>query len=339
MSPIRIVSGEEDSAYSRTIADLAAILDRDGLQFQAVASHGPVEDLLDLINRAEADMAIVQMDAVRALPENFQGAAREQLRYLFRVPNKELHVLAPRGITEIRQLEGRKVNIDRPGSGAHLTARLIFGSLGVKPEFTTDDQDTAQRRLRSGEIQAVVLLASSPSSEVLAFPSEGRFHLLSIPSEQLTPDYLPGRLTGDDYPHLVDVGRQVETVAVGRVLAVRNWSEGSPRYRRLARLAQAIDSHFDELDRPGHPPRWRGLQGVTAAPGWQRFKPVQDLLERRAQQAGEQRAFERLAAATGLCALPVSPSRYEHLYKDFVEWKRARDEGTRLTNSGPIVNE
>lgn len=333
MSPIRIVSGEESSAYSRTIADLATILDGDDMQFQAIASQGPVEDILKLINSPEADVAIVQTDALRGLPETLQGTAKEQLRYIFRVPDKELHILAPRGITEIGQLEGRKVNIDRAGTGTHLTARLIFQILGIKPEFTTDDQQTAQQRLLSGEIQAAVLLASSPSSEVLAFPSEGQFHLLSLPTGSLAPDYLPARFTSDDYPHLLEAEDQVATAAVSRVLAVRNRSEGSPRYRRLVRLAQAIDAHSHELDRLGHPPRWKDIR-EAGVPGWVRFKPAQDLLELRIQRTDEQRAFERLAASDGNCALPVSPGRYEHLYKDFIEWRRARDDGGRRIDNG-----
>ncbi|MEZ0168593.1 TAXI family TRAP transporter solute-binding subunit [Microvirga sp. TS319] len=330
MPPIRIVSGEENSAYSRTIADLATILDGDDPQLQAIASQGPVEDLLKLINRPEADVAIVQTDALRSLPESLQGSAKDELRYIFQVPSKELHVLAPRGITEIGQLEGRKVNIDRVGTGTHLTARRIFQSLGIRPEFTTDDQRTAQQRLVSGEIQAAILLASSPSSEVLAFPSEGQFHLLPLPAGSLAPDYPPARFTSDDYPHLVEADEQVATAAVSRVLAVRNWPEGSSRYRRLVRLAQAIDAHSYELDRLGHPPRWKDIR-EAGVPGWLRFKPVQDLLELRIQRTDEQRAFETFATSEGNCSLPISWGHYEDLYKDFIEWRRARENGGRPT--------
>jgi uncharacterized protein len=334
-SIIRIVSGEEDSAYSRTIADLTAILDSDRLRFQAIASQGPQQDLLNLLNRPDTDVAIIPTDAIQALPERIRAAARQRLRYLFLIPNKELHVLAPRGISEIQQLNGRKVNIDRPGSSTNLTARLIFGKLGIEPEFTTDDQTTAHRHLRSGEIQAALVLASRPSSEVLAFPSEGQFHLLPIPFEDTVIGYSPSRFTFDDYPHLVVAGRPVETVAVGRVLAVRNWAEGSPRHGRLARLAEAISSRFDELQQSGRNPRWKEVSRLAGAPGWQRFKPVQDLLDRSVRQFDEQRAFERLAAASGICALPASTAAYERLYNDFVEWRRARDDGVHPRSYGP----
>jgi TRAP-type uncharacterized transport system substrate-binding protein len=272
-------------------------------------------------------VAIVQTDAVRALPEEAQAAAREQLRYLFRVPGRDLHILAPRGIKDVRELDGLKVNIGRPESGTHLTARLIFEKLGIRPEFLTDDQKTAHQRLRSGEIQAMALLAARPSSEVLAFPSEGQFHLLPGPTEQVGRDYTPSWFTSDDYPHLVEAGRRIETASVGRVLAVGNWSEGSPRYRRVARLAEALDVHFEELKQSGNSLRWRDVGRADGAPGWQRFKLVRDLVDRSIRQADQEVAFERVAAAAGICLLPSSTTAHERLYKEFLEWRRARDKG------------
>jgi uncharacterized protein len=331
---IRVVSGEENSTYSRTVIDLMTILDRDRFRFQPIPGRGPLGNLVDLLRRpdirpdidvgivqtdalealmgsAQADVAIVQTDALEALMDSAEADAGERLRYLFRVPNQELHVLALRDITEIRQLEGRKVNIDRPGSSTHLTARAMFDKLGIKAEFTTDDQATALQRLESGEIQAAISLASRPSREILGFPSYrsyGRFHLVSIPFEESVASYFPARFTADDYPDLVEAGRPIETIAVGRVLAVRDPPRGSSRYRRLTRLSEIIHARFDELKQTGHDPRWAEIDFSAAAPGWQRFEPAQNLLDRNARQAAERRAFRRIAAETGICSLQASAS-------------------------------
>jgi uncharacterized protein len=333
---VSAISGEENSTYSRTVVDIATILDHNQLRFRPIASRGPLQDVLDLLQRPDVDIAIVQTDALEALTGRAQAAARERLRYLFRVPNKELHVLAPREIAEIRQLEGRKVNIDRPGSGTHLTARAIFEKLGIKPEFTTYDQAAAHQRLQSGEIQASISLASRSSSEILAFLSYGQFHLVSIPFEESVASYFPSQFTANDYPHLVDAGGRVETIAVGRVIAVRDWPEGSIRYRRLARLAETIYSRFDDLQQPGHDPRWGDVGLREAVPGWQRFKPTQNLLDQTARQTtDEQRAFQTFAAATGICSLPGSAVALERLYNDYVEWRRARDKN--VLREAPVL--
>jgi len=321
-----IISGEETGAYPRVIADLSAILDRDLWRFQPIASRGPQQDLLDLLHQPSTDIAIVQTDAVEALTGHIQAAAREKLRYLLPVPSKELHVLAPLDITDIRQLDGRRVNIDLPESGTHLTARLIFEKLGVKPEFTTYDQASAHQRLRSGEIQAAVLLAPRPSIEIVGFRSDGRFHLLPVSAGDKAPGYSQSQFTMDDYPHLIGAGRRIETLAVGRVLAIRDWAEGSPRYQRLARLIEAIHARLGELRQPGRDPRWKEVDMAAEVPGWQRFRPAQSLLDSKSRQSDERHAFERFVAASGLCALPDSAAARERFYSEFMEWRRTREQ-------------
>ncbi|WP_046868727.1 TAXI family TRAP transporter solute-binding subunit [Microvirga massiliensis] len=303
------------------------ILDRDRLRLRPIPGRGPLQDLVDLLHRPDIDVAIVQTDALEAMTD--QADASKRLRYLFRVPNQELHVLALRDITEIRQLEGRKVNIDRPGSGTHLTARALFDKLGITVEFTTDDQVTARQRLQSGEIQAAISLASRPSSEILDFPSYpsyGQFHLVSIPFEESVSNYIPAQFTADDYPHLVKAGQRVETIAVGRVLAVRDSPRASSRYRRLTRLSEVIHARFDELKQKGHDPRWAEIDLSATAPGWQRFEPAQNLLDRSARQAAEQRASRRIAAETGICSIRAS-AQGSRSYNAFIEWRQTHDSG------------
>jgi uncharacterized protein len=304
------------------------ILDRDRLRLRPIPGRGPLRDLVDLLHRPDIDIAIVQTDAIEALTD--QTDADKRLRYLFRVPNQELHVLALRDITEIRQLEGRKVNIDKPGSSTHLTARAVFDKLGIKAEFTTDDQATARQRLQSGEIQAAISLASRPSSEMLDFPSYpsyGQFHLVSIPFEESVSNYIPAQFTADDYPHLVEAGQQVETIAVGRVLAVRNPPRGSSRYRRLTRLSEIIHARFDELKQKDHDPRWAEIDLSAAAPGWQRFEPAQKLLDQSARQAAEQRAFRGIAVGTGICSIRAAAPAIKRSYEAFIAWRHTHDNG------------
>jgi TRAP-type uncharacterized transport system substrate-binding protein len=321
---ISVISGEESGTYSRTVDGLAEILSRNQMRLRPIASQGPLQDLLSLLHRPDIDTAIVQADALEGLAGYVQAAARERLRYLFQVSSKAVHVLAPRDITDIRQLEGRKVNIDQPGSGTHLTAILMFQRLGIKPEFTTFDQETAFQRLQSGEIQASILLASHPSTDVLAFPSSGRFHLVPLSLEGGTPNYRSGQFTADEYPHLIDTGQRVDTIEVGRILAVRDWPEGSPRYKRLARLTEMIDAHLDELQQSSQD-RQRGDVTLQEVSGWQRFEPARRLLDKRIRTADEQRAFERLVAASGVCSTPIPTAASERLYQDFMDWRKARE--------------
>jgi uncharacterized protein len=253
--------------------------------------------------------------------------ALKRLRYIARLYNEEVHLLASRDITDIRQLDGRKVNIDRDGSGTNLTSRIIFDKLGVKPEFTTYDQASSYARLRAGEIQAAMYVAGSPVRGISEFQSEGRFHLLGIPFEgELSETYLPARFAASDYPRLIEADREVSTLAVGSALVVFNWPERSERYRRAERFVNAFFSRFEELLKPGRHPKWKEVNASLFAdlPGWQRFKPAQDWFERSSGNTTatvREEEFERFLNSSGRS---LSTAARERLFQEFLLWQRAQ---------------
>src|SRR6478735_8917227 len=124
---VGVISGGADGTYIRIAADLANVLDGDDLRVLPIIGRGSLQNLRDVMFLRGVDIGIVQMDAREQLKtENLQGDAVRKLRYITRLYNEEVHLLTSRDITDIRQLEGKKVNIDKPGSGTNLTARIIF---------------------------------------------------------------------------------------------------------------------------------------------------------------------------------------------------------------------
>jgi TRAP-type uncharacterized transport system substrate-binding protein len=271
------------------------------------------------------------MDARQGLPgAPLQAAAQQRLSYIARLYNEELHVLASRDIMSLKQLDGRKVNIDKPGSGTSLTAKILFDKLGIKPEFTHFDQATSHERLRSGEIQAALYVAGRPVRAISEFQGDGRFHLLSVPFERnVAETYLPARFASSDYPRLIESGKTVETVAVGNVLAVFNWPENSERYKRVERFVEAFFSRFDEFSQPGRHPKWKEVNLTATVPNWQRFKAAQVWLDRSAKTAEtspqQQQAFQQFVQSQGGRINSLSEGERESLYRGFVEWQRAQE--------------
>jgi hypothetical protein len=250
------------------------------------------------------------------------------LRYITRLYNEEVHILAGADIVDIRQLEGKKVNIDKPGSGTNLTARIIFDKLAIKPDFTQFDQGSSYERLRAGEIQAALYVAGRPVRAMAEFQSNGRFHLLPIPYEgELAQTYFPSQLTSADYPHLISANKAVQTLAVGSVLAAFNWPKGSDRYRRLERLVDAFFSRFDEFLQPGRHAKWKEVNLAAEVPGWKRFKPAEDWLM-RATVAGtpspQTQSFETFMSSKGG---PVPTAEREALFREFLAWESSRVNG------------
>jgi uncharacterized protein len=324
-----IISGGADGTYIRIAADLANVLDGEDLRILPIIGRGSLQNLRDIMFLRGVDIGIVQMDALEGLKaDGLQTQAIQRLRYIARLYNEEVHVLAGRAITDIRQLDGKKVNIDKAGSGTNLTARLMFDKLGIKPEFTIYDQASSYERLKSGEIDAALFIAGRPVRGISEFQGDGRFHLLSIPYEgEIAETYLPSRFTNGDYPRLVDPDKTVETLAVGSILAVFNWPQGSDRYRRVEKFVNAFFSHFEEFQKPGHHPKWKEVNLSATVPGWERAKPAQDWIDIGAgasAAADKPRSFEAFMDARGV---GMSLAQREALFREFLTWQKDRQRG------------
>ncbi|WP_406857104.1 TAXI family TRAP transporter solute-binding subunit [Alsobacter sp. KACC 23698] len=278
---VGVISGGVSGTYIKIAADLAAVLDGDALRILPVVGRGSLQNLKDIMFLRGIDIGIVQLDARQALKvEGLQDEADRRLRYIAKLYSEEVHLLASSDITDIRQLEGKSVNIDVQGSGTNLTARIIFSALGLTPTFTSFDQASGYERLRRGEIQAVAYVAGRPVRSITEFREPDKFHLLSIPFEgPLADNYLPVSLTAADYPGLIRPEESVKTLAVGSILAVFNWPERSDRYNRIQRFVDAFFSRFSEFQKPGRHPKWTDVNLTATAPGWRRFKGAQDWLD------------------------------------------------------------
>ena len=267
-----LVSDDENGLFARVAADLHTELGRDRVWIRPSASDGPLRTLEDILHRPGADVGIVQADALEALTlEDPKTTARRYLRYIARIYDQDVHVVAREGVASLRELDSRAVNIGRPESGSHITARLLFDKLGIKPDFTTHDTAEAFDLLRSGAIAAVFVLAPRPAADILGFDAVG-FHLLSVPWEDaVLQSYRPSDMVAKDYPTLIREGERIETVAVDTVLAAYNWREGTAGHRRLTRFARSFFSRLGELRQPGHHFAWDAADLAAEVAGWDRF--------------------------------------------------------------------
>ncbi|MBJ6125181.1 TAXI family TRAP transporter solute-binding subunit [Microvirga splendida] len=330
-----VISGGADGTYIRIAADLANVLDGEDLRVLPMIGRGSLQNLRDIMFLRGVDIGIVQMDAREQLKaEKLQDSAVRRLRFITRLYNEEVHIIANREITDIRQLDGKKVNIDKAGSGTNLTSRLIFEKLGIKPEVTTFDQASSYAKLKSGEIQAAVYVAGRPVRAIAEFQTDGRFHLLPIPFEgEIAESYFPARFANADYPRLVDADKPVETLAVGSLLAVFNWPENSDRYNRVKRFVDAFFSRFDEFLQPGRHPKWKEVNLAADVPGWERVKPAQDWLDRAASARTSSPQVQSFESFMNNRGINVSAQEREVLFREFLAWQGNRERALRKTTT------
>jgi len=146
--------------------DLALTLagEQTGLRLLPIAGAGALQNAKDVVFARGIDFGIVQTDVLdeikRAPP--FPGVEK-YLRYVTKLYDQELHVLAGGDIQSSDDLRGKKVKFGLRDSGTYTTAMAVFKAKGVEPDVTTLPHPVALDRLRRGEISALAYVATKPS--------------------------------------------------------------------------------------------------------------------------------------------------------------------------------
>ena len=276
---VGLISGGVTGTYVRIAADLANALD-DGYELRVlpIIGKGSVRNIEDLVLLRGVDVAIVQSDVLdfykRAdLVSNIEG----KVRYISKLYNEEVHLLAKSEIRTVDELNGKRVNFGTEGSGTFMTASIIFDDLGIDVDVSSYPEPIALERLRAGELDALVFVGGKPVEFIQKVTRQDQLHLLTIPPERIKAAYLPSELTVDAYPSLVDAGNPVQTVAVSAVLAAYNWPAGHPRRNKLDRFIESFFANFESLLEPPFHPKWQEIDLMAPVPGWQRIAPANAL--------------------------------------------------------------
>jgi len=321
---VSIVSGNITGTYLRYAADIASVLDDgENLRVLPILSAGAVQNVTDIMFLRGVDMGLVRTDSVEAIRRAGKyGDIKTKVQYIARLVDDEMHVIAPREITDIRQLAGKRVNFDVLGSGTHFSSELIFERLGIQVETTAYEQSVAYEKMRAGEIDASIFFGGNPVVGIANFKNgDDRYHLVPVRfDEKLADYYLPATLSGKDYPNLLGKDETVDTIAAPTLLAVYNLRPGNERYQRVAHFVDAFFSKFSEFLKPPRHPKWREVNLAATVPGWTRFRPAQDWLDRMAPQAAQ----DAMSSAGPEVASPDEQARF----KAFL---RQRNGGTRLS--------
>jgi TRAP-type uncharacterized transport system substrate-binding protein len=253
----------------------------------------------------------------------------DRLRYIMKLYNDEIHIIAPTEIKTVFDLEGKR--IEAPKDVGLYSAKAIFSRLKINVTYDSshlNDDTGALQEVIDGRADAWIVGTAKVMPIARNLKNENRrLHLVSIPYDQRLQDlYLPSEFTSDEYPNLIPPGEKVDTVAAGILLAVFNWPEKSERYQKVSRFVDALFSRIDEFAKPPRHPKWKEASVSAVIPGWQRFKPAQDWIDRwRAQHldAANQASlprFKDFMAHQGHANL--SQEELEKLYSQFLEWNR-----------------
>src|SRR5918912_837018 len=154
-----------EGTFIRYAADLAKVLDDgDKLRVLPMVTFGAVGNVSDLLNLKGVDVAITQSDVLDHFRRDLKVPNIEsKIQYISPLYLAEVHVYARAEIASVRDLEGRKVAFNTPGSAANLTGQVVFQRLGIRVEPVLINNAIALEKMRSGEIAAVVHVVGRPN--------------------------------------------------------------------------------------------------------------------------------------------------------------------------------
>ncbi len=307
---VGFLSGDIDSTDLRAATDLATVVDggdRD-LRILPLVGNDAIQNAKDLAVTRGVDVAIIQADVLAYLKRDpFFPGLENYLQYVTKLYDEEVHVLARKDVTALDDLAGKKVNVDRPGSGAAITAATIFEALHLTVEPTHFDPSLALEKLKAGEIAALVYVSGKPAPLFMGLGPDENVHFLPLRASDLPKTYSAGALTSQEYPGLIDKENRIDTVAVSAVMMAYNWPPGSERFRRVTHFVDAFFDHLKDLQQSPRHPKWHHIDLAAPVPGWTRFAPA----ERRVRSAA-------LAPAPDT----VRERAPDALFKDFAEYLR-----------------
>ena len=299
-----------------------------------VVGKGGLQNITDLQLLHGVDLAILQDDVLNyARQQNMFPGLDSSITYITKLYNEEFQLLARSDVKTVADLANQKVNIGLRGGGTEVTATRLFALLNVPIVVTNDDERAALDKLRRGDIAAMAFVAGKPAPIFRDLIGENNLHFLAIPlNPAVTAVYVPARLTADDYPALIQYNQPIDTIAVGAVLAVANLQPDSDRYRNVVNFVDAFFTGFQSLLTPGHQPKWSEVNIAADLPGWRRFPPAADWLQRNAPSAGAPtedtlkaifgRFIEERQHASG--GAPLTQQEKNNLFSQFQQWEKGQ---------------
>jgi TRAP transporter TAXI family solute receptor len=334
---VTIMAGRPDGTELNIAADIAAVLDDgDNLRVLPMVGKGAAQTVKDVMFLRGVDMGLTQANVLRHFAKTGELGSNfvDQITYVAKLFNQEIHIVARPGITDLKQLNGQAVNFGEEGSGTDITAQLIFEAFGISVQPVHLPTADAILKLKSGEIAGAIVLGSKPSPALAALKDAGGLKLLPIPyTKALEDDYYPATLSHADYPELIADGKSVDTVAVCTVLVAFNWPSDSIRYQKLSKFVGAFFDKFDQFQQPPRHPKWREVNFAATLEGWHR-SPLSQAWIDHAKETDQTAANDTtdvaargtfdafLAQNTQASAAPTTDAERASLFKAFLEWRK-----------------
>ena len=194
---VTIITAPAGGATAIFGSDMARVLDDGNIRVLPVLGKGPVRNVLDILYLKSIDMGMVAGD----VPEFYRLQYKtpditSQLRYICKLYNNELHVVASTSVKSIYDLDGKRI-VAQTDVG-YYSAKVIFSRLNmnVTYDYWTDDARAIQK-IVDGEADAYITSTGKIFGLLRAVKNEDRklhlcrFHMIAGCRIYICPRHYP----------------------------------------------------------------------------------------------------------------------------------------------------
>ncbi|MGD1876435.1 MAG: TAXI family TRAP transporter solute-binding subunit [Kiloniellaceae bacterium] len=196
-----------------------------GLVAVAQSTRGSVDNVRQ-IEEGVIESGFSQSDvaywAYRGEELFLEGGPLKSLRAIANLYPETIHLVvrADAGIESVADIKGKKISVDRPGSGTRVDALLVLRAFGIAQADFEDfalASGAAADALREGEIDGFFFVAGTPAAAVLELAEEALIDLIPIVGPEVDtlladrPFFARQALPAGTYPGI----RAVQTLSVG----------------------------------------------------------------------------------------------------------------------------
>ena len=248
---IGMPTGSSGGTYFPMGSDIASLAAKQGLDINVKTSAGSLDNIRRMAGSENAGISIVQSDVIDYLsknPSKINKSVLQSLKLVFPLYNEEVHLLARKEITSIKDLENKQVVVGKLGSGTHITANNILNivDVGVNQIYDLTPKE-AYESLVLGKVDAVFFVGGKPVSYVnglLEMSSNeslrkytDNIHLVPLDDERLNDSYAKASFLPQDYVTKDGLHQltkiTVPTVAVKAIMVSHDFSKKTSYYYKM----------------------------------------------------------------------------------------------------------
>ncbi len=271
---VGLIAGGADSAFTDLAGDLAVALeDETDTRVLTILGRGSFKNIEDLLLLRGVDIALTQSDVLEFYEDlKIYPGIKSHVRYITKFNDEEFHLLTRVEYKDIRELEGKRVNFGRSGTGTFTTSSVVFDKLGITVQAQTYPHKKALELLKAGEIDAMAKVDGKPVDVIANASLDKGLHLIPLPVHELSDIYETATIGYEDYPSLFPPEDRINTVSVSSVMAVYNWGNEHPRRAKVDRFISQFAKVLPDLQNPanGYHEKWQDISFSNDVVGWER---------------------------------------------------------------------